>query len=284
MLCLIATLTVILCQMVISAYSKGGNKGINQDSFIVWEGFGGKEYVMLCGVFSEHRPWGDIIGKRVKKVLAAYLLHYWQEAMAQCSILLDGEFHKNANFDQFGVSKNSFIKACSMDDYDLELHPVINSFYSGTVAVTIIRQGDLIMLANVGDYRAVLGTTSDDGEVIAVQLTVDFKPRKREDIHNRRSVCESDDEPGVSRIRASIDETPEGPGLALSRDFRDFFFVKMLLGLIQVYVFSIQIDKLCMDFGLLLLILLILFFRFVHLCYCFNSTKKLKIKLLITRK
>ncbi|MFS8031260.1 putative PPM-type phosphatase domain, protein phosphatase 2C family [Helianthus anomalus] len=77
---------------------------------------------------------------------------------------------------QFGVSKNSFIKACSMVDYDLELHPVINSFYSGTAAVTIIRQGDLIMLANVGDSRAVLGTTSDDGEVIAVQLTVDFKP------------------------------------------------------------------------------------------------------------
>ncbi|KAJ0522413.1 putative PPM-type phosphatase domain, AP-4 complex accessory subunit Tepsin [Helianthus annuus] len=37
------------------------------------------------------------------------------------------------------------------------------------------------------------------------------------------SVCGSDDKPGVSRIRASIDETPEGPGLALSRAFGDFF-------------------------------------------------------------
>ncbi|KAJ0581637.1 putative PPM-type phosphatase domain-containing protein [Helianthus annuus] len=84
---------------------------------------------------------------------------------------------------------------------------------------------DLIVLANVGDSRAVLGTTSDDGEVIAVQLMVDFKPSLPQErvIHNRRSVCESDDEPGVSRIRASIDETPEGPGLALSRAFRDFF-------------------------------------------------------------
>ncbi|KAF5796545.1 hypothetical protein HanXRQr2_Chr08g0352771 [Helianthus annuus] len=38
---------------------------------------------------------------------------------------------------------------------------------------------------------------------------------------------------------------------------------------------SLCIYNLCMDFGLLLLILLILilFFRFVHLCYCFNSTK-----------
>ncbi|MFS8001064.1 putative PPM-type phosphatase domain, protein phosphatase 2C family [Helianthus anomalus] len=118
----------------------------------------------------------------------------------------------NANFDQFGVSKNSFIKACSMVDYDLELHPVINSFYIGIAVVTIIRQEDLIMLANVGDSRAVLGTTSDDGE--------------EREIHNRRSVCELDDEPGVSRIRASIDKTLEGPGLALSRAFRDFFLLK----------------------------------------------------------
>lgn len=32
------------------------------------------------------------------------------------------------------------------------------------------------MLANVGDSRAVLGTTSNDGNLVAVQLTVDFKP------------------------------------------------------------------------------------------------------------
>ncbi|KAF5786700.1 putative protein-serine/threonine phosphatase [Helianthus annuus] len=46
---------------------------------------------------------------------------------------------------------------------------------------------------------------------------------KREDIHIRRGVCEQDDEPGMSRIRASIDETPEGPGLVISRAFSDFF-------------------------------------------------------------
>ncbi|KAM0029914.1 putative protein-serine/threonine phosphatase [Helianthus debilis subsp. tardiflorus] len=211
----------------ISAYSKGGNKGTNQDSFIVWEGFGGKEDVMLCGVFDGHGPWGHLVGKRVKKVMPAYLLHYWQEAMAQCSILKDGKLCKNANFDQFGVWKNSFIKACSTVDYDLELHPVIDSFYSGTAAVTIIREGDLIVLANVGDSRAVLGTTSDDGEVIAVQLTVDCKPslsKERERIYTSGGcVCESDDEPGVSRIRVSINEIPEGPGLALSRAFGDFF-------------------------------------------------------------
>ncbi|KAI3804538.1 hypothetical protein L1987_26155 [Smallanthus sonchifolius] len=209
-----------------SAYSKGGNKGINQDCFIVWEGFGGKEDVMFCGVFDGHGPWGHLVGKRVKKVMPAYLLHYWQEAMAKCSVLINGKWVKNANFDQFSVWKKSFIKACSTVDYDLELHPLIDSFYSGTAALTIIREGDLIVLANVGDSRAVLGTTSNDGSLVAVQLTVDFKPslpQEKERIYKSGgSVCEPDDEPGVSRIRALIDETPEGPGLALSRAFGDF--------------------------------------------------------------
>lgn len=39
-------------------------------------------------------------------------------------------------------------------------------------------QGETIIIANVGDSRAVLATTSDDddGSLVAVQLTVDFKP------------------------------------------------------------------------------------------------------------
>ncbi|KAK1419236.1 hypothetical protein QVD17_28399 [Tagetes erecta] len=212
----------------VSAYSKGGNKGINQDCFIVWEGFGGKEDVMFCGVFDGHGPWGHLVGKRVKKVMPAYLLHYWQEATAaQCSVMMNEDLVKNANFDQFGMWEKSFLKACSTVDYDLEIHPVIDSFHSGTAALTVIREGDLMVLANVGDSRAVLGTTSDDGSLVAVQLTVDFKPnvpQETERIYKSGgSVCESYDEPGVCRIHASNDETPEGPGLALSRAFGDFF-------------------------------------------------------------
>nr|XP_043628824.1 probable protein phosphatase 2C 34 [Erigeron canadensis] len=213
----------------VSAYSKGGNKGINQDSFIVWEAYGGKEDVMFCGVFDGHGPWGHLVGRRVKKVMPAYLLHYWQEAMAQGSLLMNGKLVFPANFDKFGMWKKSFMKACSTVDYDLKIHPVIDTFYSGTAAIAIIREGDLIVLANVGDSRAVLGTTSDDDSLVAVQLTVDFKPNLPEETEriykSGGCVCQSDDEPGVSRIRASDVETPEGPGpgLALSRAFGDFF-------------------------------------------------------------
>lgn len=33
-----------------------------------------------------------------------------------------------------------------------------------------------MVVANVGDSRAVMATTSDDGSLVPVQLTVDFKP------------------------------------------------------------------------------------------------------------
>lgn len=33
-----------------------------------------------------------------------------------------------------------------------------------------------MIVANVGDSRAVLGTTCDAGSIVAVQLTLDFKP------------------------------------------------------------------------------------------------------------
>jgi hypothetical protein len=39
---------------------------------------------------------------------------------------------------------------------------------SGCTALSIVKQGGLMVVANVGDSRAVLGTTSDDGAVAAV--------------------------------------------------------------------------------------------------------------------
>lgn len=42
--------------------------------------------------------------------------------------------------------------------------------------IGFLLQGDVIYIANVGDSRAVLATVSDEGSLVAVQLTVDFKP------------------------------------------------------------------------------------------------------------
>ena len=37
-------------------------------------------------------------------------------------------------------------------------------------------QGEHLVIANVGDSRAVLATTSDDGHLVPLQLSIDFKP------------------------------------------------------------------------------------------------------------
>ena len=37
-------------------------------------------------------------------------------------------------------------------------------------------QGNDLLLGNVGDSRAILGTVGEDGSLMAIQLTVDLKP------------------------------------------------------------------------------------------------------------
>ncbi|RZC81631.1 hypothetical protein C5167_044195 [Papaver somniferum] len=67
--------------------------------------------------------------------------------------------------------------------------------------------GDNIFISNVGDSRAVLATASNDGTLVPVQLTMDFKPNLPHD------------EPGVHRVWLPAEEKP---GLAMSRALRDF--------------------------------------------------------------
>lgn len=106
------------------------------------------------------------------------------------------------------------------------------------------------MVANVGDSRAVLATSSDDGSINAIQLTTDFKPNlpRKYTLHlfclikyfkyviklieimlfteeaERILQCKGrifclDDEPGFHRVWLPYEESP---GLAMSRAFGDF--------------------------------------------------------------
>ncbi|KAK4748797.1 hypothetical protein SAY87_015383 [Trapa incisa] len=208
---------------LVSVFSQRGEKGISQDCCIVWEKFGCQTDMIFCGVFDGHGPWGHYVSKRVRKTMPASLLYNWQETLAEASI--DPNF--SSKFDMkhhwFEVWKRSYFKTCAAVDQELSQHRNINSFYSGTTALSIVRQGDRIVVANVGDSRAVLATTSDDGTLLPVQLTVDFKPNLPEEAErisecNGRVFC-LDDEPGVHRLWLPA---VESPGLAMSRAFGDY--------------------------------------------------------------
>ncbi|CAA2992370.1 probable phosphatase 2C 34 [Olea europaea subsp. europaea] len=205
-----------------SVFSKRGEKGMNQDCCIVWEEFGCQEDMMFCGIFDGHGPWGHSVAKRVRESMPSSLLRNWQETLIEAS--LDPEFSESAgNVDKFNIWKNSYLKTYAAVDRELDQHCKIDSFNSGTTASTIVRQGELIFIANVGDSRAVLATMSETGNLEAVQLTMDFKPNLPQEAE-RIIQCQGrvfclHDEPGVHRVWLPDEESP---GLAMSRAFGDY--------------------------------------------------------------
>ncbi|KAL2459294.1 putative protein phosphatase 2C 73 [Forsythia ovata] len=210
-----------------SVHSKRGKKGINQDRFIVWEEFGCQEDMTFCGVFDGHGPWGHLVAKRVRELMPSSLLRNWQEAVALNLLNSGDNLGSDTNHCLFDIWKQSYFKTCSAVDQELQRCAGIDSFYSGTTALTVVRQGNLIVVANVGDSRAVLATTSDEGRLIPVQLTVDLKPNlpheSKRITQSRGRILSCPDEPGVCRIWMPYGKTLEGPGLAISRAFGDYY-------------------------------------------------------------
>ncbi|XP_065863723.1 probable protein phosphatase 2C 41 [Euphorbia lathyris] len=200
-----------------SVCSQRGQKGINQDRLLVWEEFGCQEDMIFCGIFDGHGAWGHVVAKRVRESVASSLLCNWQETLAMKSPQIELDDH-------FDIWKHSYLKTYAAVDLDLKLNPQLGSFSSGTTALTMIKQGDHLVIANVGDSRAVLATASDDdGRLIPIQLTVDFKPNLPQEAEritqSKGRVFCLNDEPGVYRVWM-----PNGkrPGLALSRAFGDY--------------------------------------------------------------
>ncbi|KAJ6973923.1 hypothetical protein NC653_030074 [Populus alba x Populus x berolinensis] len=104
--------------------------------------------------------------------------------------------------ENFQTLKESFLKAFKVMDRELRVHANIDCFCSGTTAVTLVKQGQYLVLGNVGDTRAVLGTREKDDSLVAVQLTVDLKPNLPAEAESIRKckgrVFALQDEPEVS--------------------------------------------------------------------------------------
>uniref|UniRef100_J3LB01 protein-serine/threonine phosphatase n=1 Tax=Oryza brachyantha TaxID=4533 RepID=J3LB01_ORYBR len=108
-------------------------------------------------------------------------------------------------------------------DGELKLQANLDCSFSGTTAVCAIKQGKDLVVANLGDSRAVLATMSETGYLQAVQLTVDHKPSVPEEAARiKRSegrVFGLKDEPGVMRVWLPAENSP---GLAMARSLGDF--------------------------------------------------------------
>ncbi|XWS42977.1 hypothetical protein CRYUN_Cryun16bG0060500 [Craigia yunnanensis] len=235
---------------VASLFTQQGKKGTNQDAMIVWENFGSRTDTVFCGIFDGHGPYGHMVAKRVRDHLPLKLSAHWEVNISSEDVLreislntagsmnsedtafvsADEESSFSVDLEEtekhpeiFQTLKESFLKAFKVMDRELRIHANIDCFCSGTTAVTLVKQGPYLVIGNVGDSRAVLGTRDKDNSLTAVQLTVDLKPNLPAEAERIRKckgrVFALQDEPEVSRVWLPNNDAP---GLAMARAFGDF--------------------------------------------------------------
>ncbi|KAL9236182.1 hypothetical protein vseg_010883 [Gypsophila vaccaria] len=231
---------------LVSMATLQGKKGINQDAMTVWEDFTGEKGVYFCGVFDGHGPSGHKVARAVRdqvptKLSAAYN-HIKTTGRSQsdvdafCDDVNDatsdtGEADNGNSSDiddpeaksKYYNWKSSFLRAYREVDKELSLDSSIESYCSGTTAVNIVKQGDHLIISNLGDSRAVMCRRGERGEVKALQLTVDLKPsllREAERVRRCKGrVFSLDEEAHVLRLWLPDEDSP---GLAMTRAFGDF--------------------------------------------------------------
>ncbi|KAE9603148.1 hypothetical protein Lal_00018756 [Lupinus albus] len=202
----------------VSKYCQKGRKGINQDALTVWEDFMGEQGMIFCGVFDGHGPLGHKFSHCVRDNLPSKLSEAIK--MSQQNSSSSGQHKQNMSFVSWNESFNkSFIEM----DEELAMKVDTDGFRGGSTAVTVIKQGDQLIIGNLGDSRAVLCTRADDNHCVPVPLTVDLKP----DIPSEAlriancggRIFSAEEDPGVQRVWMLEEDCP---GLAMSRAFGDF--------------------------------------------------------------
>ncbi|TVU30095.1 hypothetical protein EJB05_21701, partial [Eragrostis curvula] len=231
---------------VASLYTLQGRKGVNQDAMIFWENFCSRDDTIFCGVFDGHGPYGHLVAKRVRDLLPVKLRADLAtdegrgtstsnikananevaspEHIDRGDTTISSDAEQNGEYpESFPALRTSFLKAFHVMDRDLKLHKNIDCFFSGTTAVAMIKQGHNLIIGNVGDSRAVLGTRNENNQLVAVQLTVDLKPNipsEAQRIRQRKGrIFALPEEPEVARVWLP---KYNSPGLAMARAFGDF--------------------------------------------------------------
>jgi len=200
------------------------------------QGFGMEDGV-FCGVFDGHGRCGQFVSKLVRDYLPFMILSHRNALFLgdddDDPAFSDASPSSSTDGSGGGSSPSSpaqlleeWREACANAfeamDKELRLQPNLDCSFSGTTAVCAIKQGRDLIVANLGDSRAVLATMSDTGYLTAVQLTTDHKPNlPREAERIKRCdgrVFALKDEPSVARVWLPGEDCP---GLAMARSLGD---------------------------------------------------------------
>ncbi|XP_016507715.2 putative protein phosphatase 2C 72 [Nicotiana tabacum] len=210
-------------QQIGSVYSQQGCKGLNQDSAILYQGYG-VENGVFSGVFDGHGENGQIVSKLVMNKLPSLLLKHILSlpkiTSPKQNVKEVDESAKNKNFNKW---KEAFLSSFKVVDKEIKCLEKLDCSCSGTTAVVAIRQDDDLIIANLGDSRAVLGRKTEEGTIEPVPLTTDLKPSLPSEAERIRNcggrVLALEKEPHIQRVWLPNEDAP---GLAMSRAFGDF--------------------------------------------------------------
>ncbi|KAL3633349.1 hypothetical protein CASFOL_022876 [Castilleja foliolosa] len=215
----------------VSMFSQQGKKGINQDAMTAWENFSGDKDMFLCGVFDGHGPSGHKVARYVRDNLPGKISRlYRQPCIDGKDAVFNIETESNDGC-QNSESKNPLFlswkarltKCYHEMDEQIEGDASIESYCSGTTSVCVLKKGEHLIIANLGDSRAVLCKKDKNSQLVSEQLTVDLKPNLPSEAERIRS-CEGrvlamEEEPNVYRVWMPNEDCP---GLAMARAFGDF--------------------------------------------------------------
>lgn len=96
--------------------------------------------MIFCGIFDGHGSWGHFVAKMVRESMPPSLLCNWQETVAQTSVDPECDLESDKKHHWFNIWKHSYLKTCAAIDQELGQQRKIDSFNSGTTALTIVRQ------------------------------------------------------------------------------------------------------------------------------------------------
>ena len=88
-----------------------------------------------------------------------------------------GDVHVEDNQNMsFPSWEGTFMRCFSEINEKLAKNIDTDGFHGGSTSVSVLKQGDQVIIGNVGDSRAVLCRRAPDNHLIPIQLTVDLTP------------------------------------------------------------------------------------------------------------
>ncbi|GJN28499.1 hypothetical protein PR202_gb16632 [Eleusine coracana subsp. coracana] len=219
----------------VSMHTKQGWKGANQDAMTVSQMLRillARKATFSVGCLMVMAPSREV-SRHVRDTLPSKLSSYLKPKTEDLSSSSDLDSFDKSDSTSFSDTsdenqllstwKNIFVKTFEDVDQELREHTGMDCICSGTTAVTVVRQGDHLFIANLGDSRAVLCTRDSKDRLTPIQLTTDLKPDLPSEaariLSCKGRVFAMDDEPDVPRLWLP---DQDAPGLAMARAFGDF--------------------------------------------------------------